>query len=380
MDTSKNKNRAKAAGSQIPITSKRVSDPASNSASIPPVLPTDPAGIHVLTFRGNPTDGAHVEAFRVHSITAIRSGQMSFSSSNSPGMETVENEKAAIDQAKVVMVAVSADYVASDQFEELVKYAADQGKRVIPLISQPKDLEGTLLEGLEPLPHSGKALSEMQPAEKARAFAGDSSHKGIASEVKGIASEVKAAVDLPLPASTQIPITSKRLSDQAGQSESIATVLPKGPGIHVLTLRGNSTDGEHVEAFRKQSCGMLRSARMLFSSSNSPGMESIEKEKRAIDQAKVVMVAVSANYVASDQFEELVKYAKAQGKHVIPFISQPTDLEGTLVEELQSLPRDGKALSEMEPAEQDSAFAGDRSSILSHVKAAAGIRKGLGVV
>jgi len=119
---------------------------------------------------------------------------------------------------------------------------------------------------------------------------------------------------------------------------------------------------------------------MAFSSSNSPGMETVEKEKEAIDKAKVVMIAVSPNYVASDEFVELVAYAKAAGKKVVPLISQPTNLVGTPIETLVYLPRDGKALSEMSQAQKDLAFAGERGrpGIVQEIRATAGIKETAG--
>jgi hypothetical protein len=354
---------------QVPITSMRVSGQASDSGSMPNVCQTGPAAVYVLTLRGDSIDGVNVEAFRVHSFPAIRSGQMSFSSSNSEGMDSVKKEQEAIDKAQVVMVAVSANYVASDEFKQLVGYATKQGKRMIPLISRPTNLAGTGIEELQGFPRDGKALFEMSPAERDRAFAGEGSDKGIVSEVK-------AAAGLPVTPSTQVPMTSIRVSEQASNCGSMANVRQTGPAaVHVLTLRGDSIDGANVEAFRKYSSPAIRSKQMSFSSSNSEGMDSIEKEQEAIDNAQVVMVAVSANYVASDEFEQLVGYARGQGKRIIPLISRPTNLAGTGIEELQGFPRDGKALSEMSRDERDSVFRGDEShkGIVSEVKAAAGL-------
>jgi len=159
--------------------------------SAPPVPAAGPVGFHVLTLRDDPIDRQNVEELRKHIITLIRNKQIAFSSSNSPGMETVEKEKEAINKAKIVMVVVSSNYVASKEFVELVNYAQAAGKRVVPLISQPTTLKDTPIDNLMGLPRSGQALSNMSQAQKDLAFAGDDK-PGIVKEIIRLV-EIEAA-------------------------------------------------------------------------------------------------------------------------------------------------------------------------------------------
>lgn len=81
-----------------------------------------------------------------------------------------------------------------------------------------------------------------------------------------------------------------------------------------------------------------------------PGKEIDEEVLQALQSSQIVLLLLSADYLASDycyeiEMEKALTLRKEEKMEVIPILLRPTDLKGTPIDKLLSLPEDRKAIT-----------------------------------
>lgn len=131
-------------------------------------------------------------------------------------------------------------------------------------------------------------------------------------------------------------------------------------------------DGAFAEALRVHAAVLRNTnrARFWFEGEIDAGARREVEIPRRIEQARVVLVLLSAAFLASDTMA-LVERALAEGRRVVPILARPCDWKSTAIGKLTTLPRNGVPIAQH--ASPDEAYAqiiGEMRDLLERLPAA----------
>jgi hypothetical protein len=135
-------------------------------AKSPPIAPTQlQTTTFELYFSYVEKDQKYVDELQIHLAQLVRNNVITkwHGSKLAAGSDLTESMRY-FNQASVILLLISPDYIASEHHYEEVARAMErrtkEGIKVIPILVRPFNLKYTPISGLQPIPRNGKAISE----------------------------------------------------------------------------------------------------------------------------------------------------------------------------------------------------------------------------
>jgi TIR domain len=112
-------------------------------------------------------------------------------------------------------------------------------------------------------------------------------------------------------------------------------------------------DTHFRDAFTKHLAGLRRSGKVTIWSDNQISLGTIwnEETKKHLQQADIVALLISEDFIASDHLwdtelkESLGRREKGESVMLLPILVRPCVIKNTVLENIQGLPRSGQAVS-----------------------------------
>lgn len=145
------------------------------------------------------------------------------------------------------------------------------------------------------------------------------------------------------------PRTPTPAASPASPAPGPGAAVPKGPEpeVPLCLLLHAERDREAAHALRTHMTPLLRAGRLRWWSPDQmvPGEAVAHTLEQRLREADIVLVLVSANFMADDELMKSAEAARAMGKRVIPIFWKPALWEESNLAHFAGLPLDGRPIA-----------------------------------
>ncbi len=262
-----------------------------------------------------------------------------------PGAEPVKEIRKHLDEAEIILLLISPDYMASEYLQEVeMKRALERHNAgealVLPILLRPTDnWQTAFFEDIQVLPHNGRPITKWLERDYA-----------YVEVVESILNKIKELGTKPV---------SRTVS--AKEPVALSSVKESVRPIEVYCLYAHQD--EHLARVLEMHLALLKRSGFISSwkspySSVSPGTWE-EGELTYMNNAQIILLLISPDFIASESYKS-IEMMRALERHragearVIPIILRPTDWQWTPFGKLPALPIGTKPVTTWQ--DQDEAF------------------------
>jgi hypothetical protein len=320
---------------ELPLVPEPTEAMGSRGSTETPPRPASPIPIKVFIAYSN-RDRKMLERLLLHLRPLEHEGLIQTRSDRDIGVgeEWKPRLRSFLDEARIILLLVSPDFMASQWCNEEASLALERREKdeaiVLPVLLRPTSLADTAFSEIQVLPSNGKPVVSFKSKDHAFVM--------IADELSQTARQLISSPSVPAPSRSERK-TPARSKPRPG------TPIKVFLSYSHKDMRFRDQLEVHLAVLKRQGVISVWNDRQI-----GKGEEWEGHLDRSLEEADIILFLVSADFLASDYCYDL-EVKRALERHyagearVIPIIVRPVDWHGSPFDRLEALPRDGKPIS-----------------------------------